>query len=161
MLVVGGANQDDGLSGAEPLMNALDAAIREEVAAGALTPEEHDHMSIPTWNRTLAEFTAPFAGPDGGAFGLTLLESDLDFAHDAYLVAYREDHDAQKFGAAVSGFLRAFTEPSLFAGLARAPGARTAIADRVYARVAAAATADPEAMETLWHVAVLRIAKPA
>ena len=106
-------------------MNALDAAIREEVSAGALTPEEYDHMSIPTWNRTLAEFTAPFDGPDGGsAFGLLLLESDLDFAPDAYLAAYREDHDAHKFGAAVSGFLRAFTEPSLFAGLARAPGAQ-------------------------------------
>lgn len=161
MLVVGGANRDDGLSGAEPLMNALDAAIREEVSAGALTSEEYDRMSIPTWNRTLGEFTAPFTEPDGrGAFGLRLLESDLDFAPDAYLAAYREDHDAHKFGAAVSGFLRAFTEPSLFASLARAPGARTALADRVYARVAEAATADPEAMETLWHVAVLRIAKP-
>jgi hypothetical protein len=31
----------------------------------------------------------------------------------------------------------------------------------VYARVAETATADPEAMETLWHVAVLRIARPA
>ena len=119
-------------------------------------------MSIPTWNRTLAEFTAPFDAPDGqGAFDLSLLESELDFAPDAYLAACREGHDAQKFGAAVSGFLRAFTEPSLFAGLARAPGARTAIADRVYARVAEAAAADPDAMETRWHVAVLRIAKPA
>jgi len=90
-----------------------------------------------------------------------LLESELDFAPDAYLAAYREDHDARKFGAAVSGFLRAFTEPSLFNGLARAAGATSTIADRVYARVAEAAAADPEAMETLWHVAVLRIAKPA
>ena len=56
--------------------------------------------------------------------------------------------------------LRAFTEPSLFGGLHRAEGARTTLADRVYARVTDAAAADPEAMETLWHVAVLRIAKP-
>ena len=106
MLVVGGANRDDGQSGAEPLMNALDAAIREEVSAGALTREEYDHMSIPTWNRTLAEFTAPLDRADrGGAVGLRLLESDLAFAPDAYLAAYREDHDAHQFGAAVSGFL--------------------------------------------------------
>ncbi len=159
MMVVGGANQDDGRSGAEALMDALNEAIRAEVSFGALTQDEYDGMTIPTWNRTLGEFTAPF--DDGDAFGLTLLESELDFAPDAYLAAYREDHDAHKFGIAVSGFLRAFTEPSLFAGLSRAPGARSTIADRVYARVAEAATADPEAMETLWHVAVLRIAKPA
>jgi hypothetical protein len=157
MVVVGGANQDDGRSGAEALMDALDAAIRAEVASGALSQDEYDRMSVPTWNRTLAEFTAPF---EGGGLGLTLLESELDFAPDAYLAAYREDHDAQKFGAAVSGFLRAFTEPSLFGGLVRAAGATTTIANRVYARVAEAAAADPEAMETLWHVAVLRIAKP-
>ena len=99
-------------------MNALDAGIRAEVASGGLTQDEYDLMSIPTWNRTLAEFTAPFDA--GGALGLTLLESELDFAPDAYLAA-----------------------------------------DRVFARVAEAAAADPEAMETLWHVAVLRIAKPA
>jgi hypothetical protein len=157
MVVVGGANQDDGRSGAEALMDALDAAIRAEVASGALSQDEYDRMSVPTWNRTLAEFTAPF---EGDGLGLTLLESELDFAPDAYLAAYREDHDAQKFGAAVSGFLRAFTEPSLFGGLVRAAGATTTIANRVYARVAGAAAADPEAMETLWHVAVLRIAKP-
>ena len=40
-------------------------------------------------------------------------------------------------------------------------GATSTIADRVYARVAEAVAADPAAMETLWHVAVLRIAKPA
>jgi hypothetical protein len=157
MVVVGGANQDDGRSGAEALMDALDAAIRAEVASGALSQDEYDRMSVPTWNRTLAEFTAPF---EGDGLGLTLLESELDFAPDAYLAVYREDHDAQKFGAAVSGFLRAFTEPSLFGGLVRAAGATTTIANRVYARVAGAAAADPEAMETLWHVAVLRIAKP-
>ena len=115
MVVVGGANQDDGRSGAEALMNALDAGIRAEVASGGLTQDEYDVMSIPRWNRTLAEFTAPF--DDGGRPRAHPVESELDFAPDAYLAAYREDHDAQKFGAAVSAFLRAFTEPSLFAGL--------------------------------------------
>ena len=140
-------------------MNALNEAIRAEVSSGALTQDEYDGMTIPTWNRTLGEFTAPF--DDGDALGLTLLESEVDLAPDAYLAAYRDDHDAHTFGTAVSGFLRAFTEPSLFAGLNRAPGARSTVADRVYARVAETATADPEAMETLWHVAVLRIARPA
>jgi hypothetical protein len=161
MVVVGGANRDDGLSGAEALMGALDAAIGEEVSAGALSRAECDYMSIPTWNRTLAEFSAPFDGSDGGVAGLSLVETELDHAPDAYLAAYRRDHDAQRFGTAVTGFLRAFTEPSLFGALPRSPATRAEIADRVYARVAAAASADPEAMQTLWHVAVLRIAKAA
>lgn len=101
-------------------MNALNEAIRAEVSSGALTQDEYDGMTIPTWNRTLGEFTAPF--DDGDALGLTLLESEVDLAPDAYLAAYRNDHDAHTFGTAVSGFLRAFTEPSLFAGLNRAPG---------------------------------------
>jgi hypothetical protein len=143
-------------------MNALNVAIRAEVSSGGLTPDEYDAMSIPTWNRTLAEFTAPFdASATRSAHGLTLLEADLDVAPDGYLAAYRADHDAARFGTAVAAFLRAFTEPSLFAGLARDPDTRTGLADRVYARVAEAAAADPEAMETRWHVAVLRIAKPA
>ena len=100
----------------------------------------------------------PFADPE---LGLTLLESELDYTPDPYLAAYLQDHDAQKFALAVSGMLRAFTEPSLFGALHRADGARTTLADGVYARVAQTAAADPEAMETLWHVAVLRIAKPA
>jgi hypothetical protein len=41
--------------------------------------------------------------------------------------------------------------------LDRPAAERTAIADRVYARVRAEAVADPEAFETLWHVALLRV----
>ena len=160
MVVVGGANEKDGTSGAEALMNALDAALRAEVDTGALTRDEYERMSVPTYNRTLAEFSEPF-DTGGAADGLMLLECELDHTPDPYLAAYRVDHDAQKFALALSGMLRAFTEPSLFGGLHRAAGARTTIADRVYARVAETAAADPEALETIWRVAVLRIAKSA
>jgi hypothetical protein len=53
--------------------------------------------------------------------------------------------------------VRAFTEPSLFGDLDRLPDERAAIVDRVYARVAAEAAADPDAFETIWRVALLRV----
>jgi hypothetical protein len=156
LVVVGGANADDGSSGADALMDALNDAIEAEVSSGALTAAEHDGMNVPTWNRTLAEFRAPFSDP---ALGLVLEESELRSLPDQYLAAYRASGDATAFGEAVSTFLRAFTEPSLFAGLDRAAEERVAIADRVYAAVRDRAATDPPALETTWHVAVLRIAR--
>jgi hypothetical protein len=157
LVVVGGAARDDGGSGADALMDALNDAVQSEVASGALEQAEYDGMNVPTWNRTLAEFRAPFADP---ALGLVLEESELRSLPDQYLAAYRESGDAAAFGEAVSTFLRAFTEPSLFAGLDRTTDQRTSIADRVYAAVRARAAADPPAMETTWNVAVLRITRP-
>jgi hypothetical protein len=112
---------------------------------------------VPTWNRTLAEFRAPFGD---ATLGLVLEESELRSLPDQYLAAVRASGDGTAFGDAVSGFVRAFTEPSLFAGLDRPPAERTAIADRVYASVRERAAADPPAMETTWHVAVLRVSRP-
>jgi hypothetical protein len=158
LVVVGGAAAADGSSGAARLMDSVNDGVRAEVASGALTADEYLAMNVPTWNRTLTEFVAPF-GPDGSATeaGLALLEQDLVAVPDAYLAAYRDDDDASKFADAVSGFVRAFTEPSLFGDLDRPAAQRAAIADRVYAQVRAEAAADPEAFETIWHVALLRI----
>lgn len=156
LVIVGGAARDDGTSGADALLDALNHALQSEVDAGAITPPEHDAMNVPTWNRTLAEFRAPFDDP---RLGLTLEESELRSLPDPYLAAYRDSGDAAAFGDSVSGFLRAFTAPSLFDGLDRPDAERDAIADRVYAAVRERAAADPPAMETIWHVAVLRIAR--
>lgn len=158
LVVVGGASRDDGSSGADALMDALNHAIRVEVDAGTLTQAEYDGMNVPTWNRTLADFRAPF--DDGSASPLALEESELRSLPDPYLAAFRTSGDADAFGDAVSAFLRAFTEPSLFGALDRPAAEREAIADRVYADVCARAAADPPALETTWHVAVLRISRP-
>jgi hypothetical protein len=117
-------------------------------------------MSVPTWNRTLAEFTRPFE-PGGAAAdaGLTLLEQGVESVPDQYLLAYRGDGDAAAFADSVSGFLRAFTEPSLFETLDRPAAERTALADAAYTRVRAALADDPPRYETVWRVALLRIAK--
>jgi hypothetical protein len=117
-------------------------------------------MNVPTWNRTLAEFAAPFA-PDGAATaaGLALLEQSVAPVADQYLAAWRASGDAAAFAESVSEFLRAFTEPSLFETLDRPAADRTALADAVYARVRAELATDPPRFETVWKVALLRIAK--
>jgi hypothetical protein len=59
----------------------------------------------------------------------------------------------------VSGFLRAFTEPSLIETLARPADERAAIADYVYGHVRERTVRGPEQFETVWRVARLRIEK--
>ena len=162
LVIVGGAALDDGTSGAEALMGALDGAVRAEVTAGTLDEADYRAMNVPTWNRTLAEFTHPFdPGAPATASGLTLLEHALEPVPDHYLQAYRADGDAGAFADAVTGFLRAFTEPSLFETLDRPPADRTKAADAVYRRVHDELAQHPERFETIWHVALLRIARAA
>lgn len=160
LVVVGGAARDDGSSGAEALMNALDGALRDAVAAGRIRQDEYRTRTIPTWNRTLAEFEAPFSS-EGAATsaGLTLVESALAALPDQYLPAYRASGDGVAFANAVTGFVRAFTESSLIETLHRRPEDRTAIADAVYCNLYDRLVNDPLLFETTWHVALLRIAR--
>ena len=141
-------------------MDALNRAVRAAVDAGEITDDEYAHMNVPTWNRTVAEFAAPFApGGTAAAAGLSLLEHSLVEVPDAYLAAYRDDGDAAAFAGAVSTFLQAFTEPSLFGTLDRPAATRDALATRVYRDVGDQLAADPPSFETVWRVALLRVAK--
>jgi hypothetical protein len=160
IVVVGGAARDDGSSGAEALMGALDTAIRGAVERRLVSPEEYAAMTIPTWNRTLSEFEAPFAGDGvGREVGLALLEHSLAELPDQYLPAFHETSDAEAYARSTTAFLRAFTEPSIFGTLERSVEERAEIADAVYEGVRLTLEADPDAFETRWHVALLRIAK--
>ncbi len=135
--------------------------LRDAVAAGALTADEYAGMTVPTWNRTMAEFTAPSGpAPRRPRPGLDLLEQSLVEVPDAYLSVYRETGDADSFAQSVSAFL-SFTEPSLIETLDRTPEHRAAIADRVYADVRGRLAAEPERFETVWRVVLLRIVRAA
>ncbi|MEX1007756.1 MAG: hypothetical protein WD271_07905 [Acidimicrobiia bacterium] len=162
LVVVGGAATDDGASGAESLMTALNDSLRDAVSTGTLTEDEYRQMTVPTWNRTIAEFAAPFESGGGATTaGLTLVEQSLARLPDQYLPAYlssgRSSGDAGAFADSVSAFLRAFTEPSLIETLNRGPEARAEIADAVFANVRSRLAAEPATFETTWRVALLRI----
>lgn len=159
LVVVGGAATDDGASGAEGLMTALDDALTQAVRDSRLRHDEYATMTIPTWNRTLADFAAPFDDDAGITASLELAEHSLQILADPFIAHYEQSNDAQAFADAITGFLRAFTEPSLFGSLDRPATERTSIADSVYAAVRARAAEDPGAVATSWRVALLRIVR--
>lgn len=161
LIVIGGAARDDGSSGAEGLMNAASASLCELVTAGQVSEEEYRRMTIPTWNRTLAEFISPF---DAGEFAgsLELRRSALRLLPDRYFEAYERDRDLERYASSVAGFFRAAFEESLLACLdpERSSGpVREAIAAAFRAGLRERIAADPEAAACRWHVAVLDIAR--
>jgi hypothetical protein len=160
LVVIGGAAQDDGQSGAEGLMEAADGALRGLVATGVIAESEYARMTIPTWNRTLAEFVAPFeAGEFEGT--LELRRSDLRWLPDRYFEAYSRDGDLDAYVESVADFFRAAFEQSLLACLdsERDSAARESIATAFRAALRERIAADPEAAACRWHVALLDIAR--
>jgi hypothetical protein len=155
LVVVGGAALDDGSSGAEGLMDIANASLLELVDGGELERAEYERMTIPTWNRTTAEFVEPFE--KGAASGLELRRHAARSLPDPYLAAYREDGDAGRCAEAVAGFFRAAFGDSLWAALDD-PSRTAAVEDAFDGLLRKRIAADPEAAACEWHVVVLDIA---
>jgi hypothetical protein len=160
LVVVGGAAAPDGSSGAEALMGTLSEEARALAGAGRVRPDELARMTVPTWNRTPDEFAAPLRD---GSTGLELLEQDAAQLRDPFRAALERDGDRDAFANAVTGFVRAFTEPSLLAGLdpGRPEADRAAIGDELYERVRARARRSPDDVRADWRVVALRLSRPA
>ncbi len=118
----------------------------------------------PTWNRTLAEFLAPFE-PGGALSGaLEVVEHRFDITDDARAYPqFASDGDAETFAAAYTAFARAITEPSFFRWLRtdRPSGERDRIIADFYRDLQARIAADPVTATCHWRVATLRIRRPA
>jgi SAM dependent carboxyl methyltransferase len=158
LVVVGGAALDDGSSGAEGLMDMANVALQELVDGGQLHPVEYARMTIPTWNRTTAEFTEPFDLHNP----LELRRHTERTLPDVYLAAYREEGSLDRYVAAVAGFFQAAFDDSLWAALdpTTNQSRREEIATRFDELLRQRIAADPEAAACQWHVVVLDIAKP-
>jgi len=159
LVVIGGASDEAGDSGANGLMDMANEVLRDLVAAGHLSADEYRRMAIPTYNRTPAEFAAPFA--DGAASGLTVLHRQLDVLADPLLAQYRETGDLNAFAASCTGFFEAAFEPCLFSSLAEGRGAAERqsllrqFRDGLKAKIAAA----PQEASCAWRVFTMLIAK--
>lgn len=157
LVVVGGAALDDGSSGAESLMEIADEALRAVVDAGTLDPLDYARMTIPTWNRSTAEFLAPF---ESGALDgeLELRRHAARSLPDPYLAGYHADGDLDRYVESVASFFHAAFGDSLWAALgdhSRREGVEAGFAKRL--REGIAATPDRAACE--WHVVLLDIAR--
>ena len=160
LVVVGGAAAADGKGGAEGLMDAANGALRSLVEAGVLRPDEYLRMNIPTYNRTLEEFTTPLlGGPLAERF--TLEEKATAVLPDAFWPAYERSGDARAFAGSYAGFLRAFTESALRAALDSrcAHDERQRIVDAVYDAVRQRIEADPVAVVCAWQLVLLRLGR--
>ena len=160
LVVLGGASDERGSSGAEGLLDMANAALQEMVVEGTLRSGEYERMVIPTYNRTLKEFEAPFSG--GPAAGVLELESSSEvILPDPFWPEYEQSGDARAFGAAYAGFFRAAYGPSLFGELdaERTSEEQTKIAEAFYERLRDKVAADPATAVCAWHVVLLLIAK--
>jgi hypothetical protein len=168
LVIVGSGADERGRCGAEGLLQLANVALREMVAEGALDRADYERMVVPTYYRTREEFLAPLVDPSAstsastspGSFTLQeCVETDLA---DPLWERYEQDGDLAAFAASACAFLRAFSEPSLFAAIAAARSAQAAaqLADDFYARVREAVAAHPEQARCAWRLVLLRLSKP-
>jgi hypothetical protein len=119
-------------------------------------------MVIPTYNRTLKEFEAPFS-TDQEDIPPELESSSEVVLPDPFWPEYEQSGDAQAFAADYVEFFRAAYGPSLFGELDadRTPQEHEQIADAFYDSLRKKVAADPATAACNWHVVLLLIAKRA
>lgn len=138
---------EDGAFGFASLLDAIAAALHDQVRDGLLRRDELARMTIPTVGRTEADFRAPFA-PKGRFEGLTIEHLDTFLAEDRFWARFHNDADADAFGAQWAAFARASLSPALVRALdggAEDPRAPE-LAGRLEAAVAERLSAAPEPM---------------
>jgi hypothetical protein len=160
LVVVGGAAAADETSGAERLMDAANAVLVSMVDDGLLETAEYARMTIPTWNRTQAEFLAPLQeGPLAEAWHVE--EHDLVALPDWLLEEYERTGDARAFADSLAEFFMAAFGPSLWSALDGGRGEKSvrAVASTFESRLMERIAADPRAVETHWQVLLLRLTR--
>ncbi len=160
LVIVGSGADENGRSGAEGLLDMANDALREMVSENTLSRADYEQMVVPTYYRTLNEFTEPFGKP-APAGSLELEESSQTDLADPLWASYEQSGDVAAYAKGVADFLRAFSEPSLFAGIAaqRSPQAAAELAHEFYGRVAEAVAKQPADARCTWRLVLLRVAK--
>jgi hypothetical protein len=115
LVVLTMATGDDGQFGYRPVLDAMNTSLLEMASDGLLRIEEVQQMTIPTYARTRAELSAPFA--TGSFEGLTLDRLSLFEGDDAIWQRFTHDRDAEAYGRSWAAFSRASVFPTLTLGL--------------------------------------------
>ena len=160
LVVLGGASDVDGKSHAEGLMDLANIELQSLVDRGDLHRDEYERMVIPTYNRTPAEFRAPFA--DGPATSdLQLISAEEAVLDDPFWATYQSTRDVTAFAAAEVAFFRAAFGPSLFGALDphRSEQEIDGLAAEFYAGLGDRVEADPASARCDWRIVNLHIAK--
>ena len=160
LVVVGGASDDAGTSGAEGLFELISDQLDEMVAIGAISAAERTAIFYPTYYRDTAEFLAPMLAGAPLSGRLEVVEHQLDVADDD--LSYPQwvrDRDGAAFAEAYLPFVRAVTEPSFFRWLSpeRTEKQRSNVVDRFYTGLGARIARDPERATCHWRTVSMRI----
>lgn len=139
---------DDGEFGYRPLVDAIVAALGDQVRDGLLGDDELRRMTIPTFARSEKDFRAPFA-PKGRFESLSIEHLEVFNAEDRFWARFLLDRDAAAFGAQWAAFARAAVFPVLAGALDGGPGdpRATAFLERLEIAVAKRLSSVPEPMQ--------------
>jgi hypothetical protein len=135
------------------LLDLLNDACLDLVAAGRLKREQYEHLTMPCYYRTVAELLAPLQRADSavcGAFAVDRAEA-LEVP-TPYIVEFRRSGDVARYAEAYTGFLRAISEPVVRAALNQAD-AEAVTVESLYERIRARLLAEPE--RYLWRYIVV------
>jgi hypothetical protein len=159
LVILGGGGDAEGLGGGESLLDLANEVLQELVKEGVLSETDYAAMVIPTYYRTMDEFTSPLtaAGSTPDTAALELLDARPVKFPDPYWQAFQPRHDVHAYAGAAAAFTRAFTEPSLFGQLDA--NRRQQLADTFYQRLQGRIEQQPERARCSWRVALLTIAK--
>ncbi len=116
LVVLTMAVDEDGKFGFTALLDAIVAALNDQVRDGMLRQDEVRRMTIPTFARSEKDFRAPFA-PSGRFEGLTIDHLEMFNAEDRFWARFQIDDDAEAFGTQWAAFARAALLPTLVGGL--------------------------------------------
>src|SRR5262245_26144858 len=141
------ALDEDGDFGFGPVMDHLQAALTEFVAAGFVAPAERARMVIPTVGRSRSDLLAPFAA-SGRFAGLEMVQLDIFQGADPIWEAYEASRDVEALALSWAAFTRAFALPTFAAALDRASadGRAAAFGDRLEAELVKRFAAAPVRM---------------
>lgn len=145
LVVLTAAVGEDSEYGYQPLVDAILAALHDQVGEGLLSSDEVRRMTIPIIVRSEKDLRAPFA-PHDRFEGMSIDHLEVFTADDRFWAQYQRDQDAAVFGAQWAAFARAALFGALIAGL---DGGRTdprvgAFSDRLETAVAARLAKAPE-----------------
>jgi hypothetical protein len=107
---------DGGSAAGHELWGRVRAVCVELAAEGLIDPERLDEYVIPIYERTPGEVRRPFGEELGER--LELQAAQIAPVENPAAAAYAHHGDAAVFAREFTGFFRAFSEPSLAAGLA-------------------------------------------
>src|SRR5258708_24871884 len=122
-LLLAGPGDTDQIRLCDGLFDVLNDACLDLVAAGWLTREAYERLTMPVYYRTVAELLAPLEREDSPVRGAFAVDRALALeVPTPFLVEFRRDGDAAAYAGAYTGFLRAVSEPVGRAALDRPEG---------------------------------------